>query len=194
MRRPPLRALRCERGATLVEFALIMPAMLLLICGTIEIGHMLFARVVLEGSVTEAARLAVASQESTQAQREAVIRKAITDAMSPFPVAAGKKISIETKVYANFSTAYPESFTDANGNGKYDAGETYVDRNKNGKWDNATPVAGTMGAPGDVVSFSVIYPKSTLFNFIAPSMGLSKDGIVLTATTVVRNESVARKT
>lgn len=194
-RRSSLRArsLRAdERGATLVEFALILPALLLVICATIEVGHLMFARVVLEGAVTEAARIAVASQESTQDARDAAMRKSIKDSMNAFPLAAGRVIAIQTTVYANFSTAYPEPYTDANGNGKYDNGETYVDRNKSGKWDNATPIAGTLGGPGDVVSFSVSYPKRVLFGFIASQIGMSRNAVTLSATTVVRNESVAR--
>ncbi len=172
---------------------MIAPVMLLLVCGTLEIGHMMMSRTVLEGAVTEAARLAVATQETSEAGREQVMRASITAAMKAFPLATNQSLTIRTVVYANFSTAYPEDYTDANGNGKYDLGEVYVDRNKNGVWDNATPIPGTMGGPGDVVSFTVLYPKRMMFDFILPSIGASRDRTVLSATTVVRNEAVVRK-
>lgn len=167
--------------------------MLLLVCGTLEIGHMMLLRTVLEGAVTEAARLAVATQETSEAGREQVMRTSIAQAMKSFPLATGQSLTIRTVVYADFSTAYPEDYADENGNGKYDLGEVYVDRNRNGVRDDATPIPGTMGGPGDVVSFTVLYPKRMLFDFILPWIGASRDRTVVSATTVVRNEAVARK-
>ncbi|MBN2973424.1 pilus assembly protein [Roseomonas aeriglobus] len=57
---------------TIVEFAFLSPIMLFLICGAVEIGHQIFARQVLEGSVMEAARAATATLESSEAERIAV--------------------------------------------------------------------------------------------------------------------------
>lgn len=189
-----LRSLRhCRRGISALEFGLIAPVMLLLVCGTLELGHMMMSRTVLEGAVTEAARLAVATQETSETGREQVMRASIAAAMKNFPLATNQSLTITTTVYADFSTAYPEDYSDANGNGKYDLGEVYVDRNRNGVWDNATPIPGTMGGPGDVVSFTVRYPKKMLFDFILPLIGASRDRTVLSATTVVRNEAVVRK-
>jgi Flp pilus assembly protein TadG len=143
-----------RRGVTILEFAMILPALLTLICGSIELGHMLFARVVLEGAMTEAARLATASMETKEADRTEIMRTSIKNSMSAFGTAAGQSIRITSTVYRDFSTATPETFTDTNGNGQYDSGEPYVDRNKNGMWNNAMPVAGsTLGGPGDVVSY-----------------------------------------
>lgn len=180
-----------NRGVTIVEFALILPAMLSLICGAIEFGHMLFARVVLEGAVTEAARAATATLETNETQRTAIMRASITQSMKDFGIASGKSVEITTTVYRDFSTAFPETFTDANGNKQYDKGEPYVDRNKNGVWDNATPVAGnTLGGPGDVVSYTAKFPKRVLFGFLGTAMGYGAGGIPLAASTVVRNEAV----
>lgn len=187
--------LRDRAGATISEFAILLPVMIYLICGAVELGHMIFARMVLEGSVTEAARLATASLETSEAQRATIMRNSITSAMGAFRTAPGKSITITTRVYRDFSSAYPEPFTDANGNGRYDLGETYIDRNKNGTRDDAVPIAGsTLGGPGDVVSYTVQYPKRVLFTFVGSLMGNATDTIRLNATTVVRNEAVARRT
>ena len=181
------------RGVTIVEFAIILPAMLTLICGAIEMGHMILARVVLEGAVTEAARQATASLESGEPQRDTVMRNSIIRSMSDFPTAPGQSITITATVYRDFSTAFPETFTDTNGNGKYDVGEPYVDRNKNGVWDSATPIAGsTLGGPGDVVSYTVRFPKRVLFGFVGDAIGLRSGVIPLSASTVVRNEAVVQ--
>ncbi|MEG3169774.1 TadE family protein [Sphingomonas sp. LB3N6] len=179
------------RGVTIVEFAIILPAMLSLICGAIEFGHMMFARVVLEGAVTEAARAATATLETKESERTAIMRASIAKSMGEFGTAPGRSIDISTTVYRDFSTAFPETFTDANGNKQYDKGEPYVDRNKNGMWDNATPVAGnTLGGPGDVVSYTVKFPKRVLFGFVGSVIGYGSGVIPLSASTVVRNEAV----
>lgn len=182
-----------RRGVTIVEFAVILPAMLTLICGAIELGHMLFARVVLEGAVTEAARLSTASLESGEAKRDTVMRASIAKTMSDFGTAPNQAITITATVYRDFSTAFPEIYTDTNGNGRYDFGEPYVDRNKSGSWDTAKPVSGsTLGGPGDVVSYTVRFPKRVLFGFVGNLMGYSGGVIPLSASTVVRNEAVVQ--
>lgn len=186
-----LPLLRDRRGATVIEFALILPVVLSAVCGTIELGHMLVARMVLDGAVVEAARVATASVDNSQAARDTVMRQSITTAMSSFPLATGQQMSIDTRVFADFSTAYPEVYVDANRNGKYDLGETFTDRNKNGKWDPATPITGTMGGAGDVLSITVRYPKKVLFGFLGTQWAMGSL-INLSATTVVRNEAVSR--
>lgn len=188
------RLRRDRAGATIVEFALVVPVMMTLVCSAVEIGYLLFARVMLEGAVVDAARIATASIESSQSQRDATMRASIAKAMRTFPIEKGKSITIETKVYRNFSTAYPEPYQDINKNGKYDLGEPYTDRNKNGVWDAGTPIAGSsMGGPGDVVSITATYPKAVMFGFIGTKLALGS-AMNISATTVVRNEAVSRTT
>ncbi len=178
-------------AVTTVEFAIILPGMLTLICCSIELGHIIFARMVLEGAVVEAARSATASLETGTAQREAIMRASIVRAMLPFPTATNQTISIETKVYRDFSSAYPENYTDANNNGSYQLGEPYVDRNRNGRWDAATPIDDSLGGPGDVVSLTATFPKKMLFGYLAADWAVG-GAFRLRATTVVRNEAVVR--
>jgi len=192
MRMPAHLLFRDRRGLTIVEFAIILPAMLTLICGTIEMGHMILARQVLDGAVVDAARKATASLETDEATRRQIMVQSITRSMSAFALAPGQAIDIQTTVYADFSSAYPETYTDQNNNGRYDPGEPYVDRNKNGQWDNVTAKSGTLGGPGDVVSYTVKFPKRVLFGFVGRFIGRSTGILPLTATTVVRNEAVVR--
>jgi Flp pilus assembly protein TadG len=184
---------RCVRGVTVIEFALLAPALFFLICGAIELGHLTFARQVLEGAMIEAARSATASMETNEDERGTIMRKSVADAMALFPAAPGKTIAIETKVFADFASVTPEIYTDANKNGRYDLNEPFVDRNKNGKWDPSTPKSGTMGNAGDVVSYTVTYPKAVLFQFVGSAIGFSNGVEPLSATTVVRNEALRRK-
>lgn len=184
---------RCTRGVTIVEFALIAPTLLMLICGAIELGHLLFARQVLEGALIEAARAATASMETGESDRSTIMRKSVGDTMKLFPVADGKSITITTTVFADFASVTPEIYTDVNKNGKYDVGEPFVDRNKNGKWDPSTPKTGVMGNAGDVVSYTVNYPKAVLFQMVGNAIGFANGVEPLSATTVVRNEALRRK-
>lgn len=181
-----------RRGITVVEFALVLPAMLTLICGTIELGHMILARQVLEGAVVDAARKATASLETDEAPRRQIMIDSIKRSMAAFALAPGQAIDIQTRVYADFSSAYPETYTDQNNNGRFDTGEPYVDRNKNGQWDQATAKTGTLGGPGDVVSYTVRFPKRLLFGYVGRFIGRSNGILPLSATTVVRNEAVVR--
>lgn len=184
---------RCARGVTIVEFAMIAPILLFLICGAIEMGHMIFARQMLEGALIEAARRATASMETDENTRATIMRNSVGNTMSLFPVAAGKSIDVTTTVFADFASVTPEIYTDANKNGKYDAGEPFVDRNKNGKWDPSTPKSGVMGDAGDVVSYTVTYPKAVLFRMVGSAIGYGEGVEPLSATTVVRNEALRRK-
>ncbi|UYY58923.1 TadE family protein [Sphingomonas sp. S2-65] len=177
---------------TAVEFAMLAPVMLMLICGSLEVGHMIFARVALEGAVTEAARVATASLEASESNRFNSLRESISRTMAIFPTEPGRTIQIETRVFHDFSTAYPEPYTDANRNKAYDIGEAYEDRNRNGHWDPAIPITGTLGGPGDVISVTAVFPKRVLFGFLGRDLGLGL-GMDLKATTVVRNEAVVRK-
>lgn len=188
----PLSLVRDRRGVTAVEFALLATPLLWMICGTIEIGHTMFARAALEGAVVEAARTATASLESSETARDAAMRQSITDMMGQFRTAPGTAVTITTTVYRDFASVTPENFTDKNGNGSWDAGEDFIDRNGNGKWDPAIPVAGTMGGPGDVVAYTATFPKQMLFGSLTTWFGVGSS-TTLSATTVVRNEAVLRK-
>lgn len=189
-----LRRLSRDRsGIAAVEFALLAPTMILLICGSLEMGDMIMARMTLDGAVVDAARVATASLETSEATRTASMRASIQNTMSSFHTAPGQSISIQTTVYRDFSTAYPENFTDVNGNGAYNTGEPFTDRNANGRWDPAVPISGTLGGPGDVVSYTAIYPKDILFGFLPAMLNLGTQ-FTLKSTTVMRNEAVVRRT
>jgi len=185
---------RDARGTTIVEFGVLAPVMITLIMGAIEMGHFLSVRSTLEGAVVEAARQATASMEIDEDDRDQAMRDLITKHMSAFPIAEGHQLVIATKAYRDFGTAYPEEFTDTNGNGVYDPGEAFIDRNGNGHWDPDLPISGTdLGSPGDVVSYTAIFVTDPYFQMIGRIMGL-EGGLTLTATTVVRNEPVKKKT
>jgi Flp pilus assembly protein TadG len=74
MTAPGGAAKRNERGAVMVEFAIVMPLLLLLVFGIIEFGRGYNVKVQLTGSVREAARelaLGGSNAEARQAVRDA---------------------------------------------------------------------------------------------------------------------------
>jgi hypothetical protein len=194
---PRLRA--DTRGGTIVEFALLLPVLLLLICGAIDLGYLFFAQTALNGAIMQGAQVASSSMEKTEAQRRDVFREGIIKSMSEF---SDEQPTITATVYHTFGDSFPEDYTDANQNGKYDGptkdfpGEQFVDRNDNGHWDPDVPVksgAMTMGDTGDVVSYSASLPVRHLFGAIDwKGLGFADWGsgsVNLKAFAVMRNEA-----
>ncbi|MDO6414681.1 TadE/TadG family type IV pilus assembly protein [Sphingomonas sp. BIUV-7] len=180
-----------EGGATIVEFALILPVLLLIICGAIDLGFLFLAQTTLNGAIMQGAQVASTSMERTEAQRQTTLRNGIYASMAAF---APQQPVVVTKVFHTFGTTFPEDYTDTNHNGVYDApsgtfpGEAFVDRNNNGHWDADVPVtsgSSTMGDVGDVVSYSAALPVRHLFGFL----GWGTSTVNLKAYAVVRNEA-----
>jgi Flp pilus assembly pilin Flp len=183
-----LRARDDESGSTLVEFALLSPALMFLVAGAIELGHLTMARAALEGATMAAARQAMTG--SCPLTRKERMEQAIRDAMTSFRTTDEEGPTIVVKKYADKIGAVEtlEPFTDANGNGEYDEGETYEDINGSMMRDEMGKV-GDLGGPGDVVSYTATFNLRTIFTFSSSLFG-DAEAVRLTASTVVRNEPI----
>ncbi|NJC33462.1 Flp pilus assembly pilin Flp [Sphingomonas jejuensis] len=188
---------RDRRGTTVIEFAVLAPVLILLIIGSIEMGHFVMVRSTLEGALGTAARKAMADLTATEEERDEQLRASVTRQMATFPTIDGEELEIETTVYAKFGDAYPESFEDTNENGQYDGpngtfpGESFDDRNRNGVRDMATQKDGLLGGPGDVVAYRAVFPAALFFKPLGEILGLG-EGITMSADIVMRNEPVVR--
>jgi Flp pilus assembly protein TadG len=187
---------RDARGIAAVEFAFIAPVLILLICGTIELGYLYTAQTSLAGAVARAARQSATTQESSSQVRKEAMRALVERAMNSFPLAANQNAVIEVNAFHSFGDTHPEQYTDMNDNGRYDppapdyVGDPFTDRNGNGAWDAEVPYAtDTVGEPGDVIRYSATYPVRHLFTFMTDAAGL-RSGARITATAIVRNEPV----
>ena len=69
---------RNERGATIVEFALILPVMCMLLLGTLDLGYRSYVTSIIQGSLHEAARMATVGGVPTSAI-EAHVRDRLRD-------------------------------------------------------------------------------------------------------------------
>jgi Flp pilus assembly pilin Flp len=173
------RLLPDTKGATIVEFAIIAPVLLMVIFGVFDLGYSLYATTQLDGAVQQAARDSTIEGASA-AQVDANVRAAVRD------IVPDATVTITRKVYADFSDAgRPEDYTDDNGNHACDAGEPFEDVNGNDRWDTDRGRDGQGGARD-----AVLYQVSASFERpfpVAAFIGLSPT-MTTVAKTILRNQ------
>lgn len=172
-------------GATVVEFALILPTLCVLLMGAFDLGHTLYVRAALQGIVQKAARDS-ALEDATTVDAQNAIDASVTSQMQRIVNTA--TLTFTRRYYRTFSTAamaQAESWTDNNHNGTCDGSEPYEDANNNGVWDADGGNAGQGGAKDSTLyTVTVNYPR--VFP-VAALIGLSPT-VTLTADTVLRNQ------
>ena len=181
-----LRQIRADqRGATILEFAIIAPTLMLFVVGIFEVAMILFVSSLLEGSVREAARYGITGYVYEGYDRIAVIRNIVKQ--NSAGMIDMEKVRIDTLTYQSFSAiGQPEPFSDTNANGTWDAGEAFNDVNGNGVWDPDMGVNGA-GSPGDIVVYRITYDWPMVTSFMGDMLG--RAGLIqLSASYAVRNE------
>jgi Flp pilus assembly pilin Flp len=173
---------RDARGAAAVQFAVLAPALLLLVIGSFEVAITLFVSGTMESAVLAASRYGVTGFTEDGVSREQRIREIILERTLGFVDMDAAVIN--TLVYSSFDQiGQPEPFTDANSNGAHDAGESFTDVNGNGQWDDDMGSAG-LGGPGDIVLYDIEYETGAITNLFEPIFGR----VVHRAAVAVRNE------
>ncbi len=191
IRRPLPRLAQDQRGATIVEFAMIAPVMGILLLGAFDVAHTLYMRAALQGVVQKVARDSTL-ESGLDVNTQATLDAKVTGQAKA--LANNGTVTITRKWYRTFSNAAAakfEPFTDTNGNGTCDGpsggtpGELYEDNNGNNKWDASGGNSGAGGAKDAVVyTVSVSYPR---FFPIYRIIGGSNQTTVA-ASTVLRNQ------
>ena len=178
----PLAALRRDHGGvTATEFALIAPALLMVLLGTFDTGYNLYAASVLNGAAQKAARdSSIEGAESNGLAIDDRVSAAV------HKVVPGAAVTFERRAYSDYSDVHsPEDFTDVDKDGACDNGEPFEDVNGNGVWDSDRGVD-TMGGARDAVLYTVTvsYPRAfPLMHLLGlPNTVTSK------STTVLRNQ------
>lgn len=180
-RRQPLT--RDTRGATLVEFAIVAPVMILLLMGICDLAYQVYAQAIVNGAMQKAGR---DSTIQGAANNTAAIDLKVSNMVKN--VAANATITFTRKNYDSFSLIKPEPFTDTNGNGVRDPKECFTDVNGNGTWDADPGVSGQGGADDvTVYTATVTYPR--LFP-VAKLFGWSSTQTI-TASTLLKNQPYA---
>ncbi|MBU0670469.1 MAG: pilus assembly protein [Alphaproteobacteria bacterium] len=187
VRRARLRGLdRDQQGVTIVEFAIVAPVLCVMLLGAFDMGHTLYVRAVLEGTVQKAARDA-SLEAGTDAQVLGVIDQKVEDQLTPLGIGAAE-IRPTRRFYRTFNdaaAARAETWTDSNANGTCDEGEPYDDENHNQVWDSDGGNDGQGGAKDATlytvrVSYPRLFPIDRLIG--------GSDTTNLSASTVLRNQ------
>lgn len=176
----PLR--REERGTTIVEFAIIAPALILLIIGGMELGHIGYIKGITRAALQVAAR--DSGLETGIANKTAIDNRVRERIKTVIPNA---RVDVDRRSYTDFSSVgTPEDFNDGNGNGIYDADECFTDMNNNGRWDSDRGRANDQGGADEVTLYTVRVTYDKVFPLWA-LVGQPKTN-VLTAQTTMRNQ------
>lgn len=179
--------LRDERGAYMMEMALIMPTFLLLVMGTFDMGFQMYAKASLNGAVEHAARTNTLEQNSSD---QTAVDQRVRDQLAN--TARYASLTFSRTNYVSFSDLNnPETFNDTNGNGAHDSFECFSDANGNGTYDTSRGASGQGGA-SDVT----LYRVDMTFNRIFPlwSMLGQSQSKTITAKTVLRNQPYTNQT
>lgn len=176
------RLARDSQGVTLTEFGLISPVLFMMIMGIFDIAHNVYTSSMVDGAMQSAAR---AMTIEGAAMREAQIdARVIAQVRNVVPSTA--EITLDKQYYDDFSdVSVPEEFTDTNGDGICNDGESYVDTNNNNQWDADRGSAGIGGAR-DVVLYTVTVEYPRLFP-IYNMVGMNQNAKI-TGSTVLRNQ------
>lgn len=168
------------QGATIIEFAIVVPLFLTLLLGIMDIGQMVYGKSVLAGAVRRAARDSALETRSTT-EADAMVLDAIR------PVLPGVTITTSRTSYFDFTDiGRPEKWNDANTSGTCDDGEAYTDENRNGHWDDDVGQAGSDGSANDVVVYTVNASFAPVFKI--PFLPSRWSDRTLTATAVTKNQ------
>jgi Flp pilus assembly protein TadG len=173
-----------ERGATIIEFAIVAPVMCLLLVGAFDVAHGLYTRGVLQGVVQKTARDSTL-ESGLEANQQAILDGRVRAQASA--LANNATITITRKYFRTFSAAAKaqyEPYTDTNENGTCDQNEPYEDTNNNNRWDAGTKTGQGNAKDAVLYTVSMTYPRMfPLYRFVGGSSSTT-----VTATTVLRNQ------
>lgn len=183
-RRPLLRSLRRDKkAATIIEFAMILPALCVLLMGIFELGWRMYVSSIVQGALHEAARMATVGGR-TQTEIDQHVR----NKLAAFDHNA--TITTTTRAYDDFTqVATPEVITsDTAPIGQFNAGDCYEDYNNNGNYDLDRGRTG-LGNADDIVRYEVTFSYERMFP-VAGLLGWSNNDTI-SANTVLRNQPYA---
>jgi Flp pilus assembly pilin Flp len=158
-----------QDGTSVMEFGLIAPVAVMMMLGTMDIGHTYYVRSVLDGAMQNVARDSSLEGATTEVQQNAM-NKRIEDTVHAISPSA--EIKPQRRYYKTFSdaaAARAEEFTDTatDLDGLCNNGEPYIDANNNGEFDEDGGDEGQGGAQDVVVikyrvRFDRLFPMGAL--------------------------------
>lgn len=184
------RLTRDCRGVYAVEFALILPVLLLLMMGMGELAFQSYAQSVLNGAMQKAARDSTIQGNGTDAQSAAM--DASVRGMVSRVVGSRASYQSSRTNFDNYAAIAGEPFTDSKypntAVGAYDGvcnhNESYVDVNNNGRYDLNLGASGQGGA-SEITNYTMQVTYNRLFP--VRLFGWSST-VILTASTILKNQ------
>lgn len=179
----PIRIVRDEKGVTLVEFAMILPALVVLLLGIFELGYRSYAASLVQGALHEAARMSTVGGVTMT-----TINNHVRDRLGHF--AEHGTLNITTTSYYEYTgVGRPETITtDTAPLNQYNSTDCFEDANGNGTWDADRGRSG-QGNSDDIVRYQISISYESLFP-IAETLGWDEANTI-TANTVLRNQPYA---
>ncbi len=178
-----LNFLHNEDGATMVEFAVILPVMCIALLGGMDLCHREYAQAILTGAVQKIGRDSTLQGGADNiATNDAKVKAAVLQ------IAPDATFKFERNSLTRYRDADGEPFTDANGDDVRNPGECYDDVNGNLQWDANVSASGNGGAD-DVVLYKVTATYPRVFP-VAKLLGWSSEQVI-TADTALKNQPYA---
>jgi len=186
--------MRSATGSAAIEFAFLLPVLLVFLMGIIEYNMIMYASAVLQGATVIAAREGKTGYtQSGMSQQDyiyGIVRTRVTGLLdTSIPASPGvAALQISSKSYASYNAiGQPEpciSPTQPPCPGT--PGVNFTDVNHNGVWDSDEGSAG-LGGQGDIVVYTVTYSWHVLTPIMSNFLGTN--GVVtLSASSVAKNE------
>ena len=196
--RLPARLRGDARGATITEFAIVSPVMMVLIMGLGDLLYQSYAQSLLNGALQKAGRdsgiqggdILGSTIDGKVVGVVSTIVKNPANSCATSPT--GATWCSTRRNYDTFTEVAPEPFIDTNNNGIRDPGECFTDINNNGTWDADPSANGGLsgqGGAGGVTLYSmrITYPR--LFP-VAGLLGWSSTATI-NASTLLKNQPYA---
>ena len=179
-----------ERGATIVEFALVAMPLCVLVMGGLDLGHQSYIRATMQGALNDAARRAAVQDPHFTASGSTTEERVSNTILTQLgKIAPDATIDISQSNFYDFSgIGNPEKLmSDVNGNGAYDAGDgdCFADLNENGEFDTDAGREGIGGA-NDVVFYTAEITMPRLLP-VAGLIGFSPN-YEMSVSTAIRNQ------
>lgn len=175
------RLIAAKEGATLIEFALIAPTMMVMLMGFFDLGYRTYLEVAARGILETAARNASVGKLSS-----AQVDTYVTDKLKGVASARSTVTLVKKSFYSISHIGKPEKITsDIAPWAIYNVGDCYEDANNNQMYDSSMGSTG-LGGPDDIVYYEVNIAMPRLF----PLGGLIgwSNTFTAKANTLIRNQ------
>jgi Flp pilus assembly pilin Flp len=182
-----------QDGASIMEFGLIAPIVMVMMLGTMDIGHSYFVRATLDGAMQNAARSSSLEGSATLTAQELVDLRVESSILALAPNATITSTRRYYKTFSEAALARAETVIEppTGADLKCDPGESFMDANDNGVWDADGGSNGQGGAKDIVIiKFKVSYPR--LFP-MAKLLGLPAN-VELESNSILANQPYGEQT